>query len=191
MDHSELIESGFYNSENKVAPAKIEYRIEKDEVRSAAENRDCKKEIEYITIYIDQSTTRECPFDALTEEEQRNYARLHQRFLETRLPTTVDGTPLSDLTWMTRSRAEEYVAIKVFTVEHLANAKEETIKKAGMGAREEVAKAKAFLKAAKDGKHLSKLAEENEKLKSQVEILQDELKALSAAFKDMKASKIS
>lgn len=177
-------DDNFYSSAGKRVPARIFLKVVDDPIRAQELNMPAKKEVECIELYADSSTTivRE-----LTEQDRETFAGLYARFQQTRQPTSVDGVPLSELTWISRARAEEYYGMKVFSVEQLAAAKEEIIKKAGLGAREEVAKAKAYLKAAKDTKFVTTLAAECETLKAQVTALQEENKSLLEAIKEMKA----
>jgi hypothetical protein len=87
---------------------------------------------------------------------------------------TVKGTPLSELTFLTRSKQAELRALGVHTAEMLASLAEQNIKNLGMGGRELVEKAKAYLANAEKGASVANLAEElarlkdeNEKLKAQ------------------------
>lgn len=177
-------EDNFYAAAGKRVPARIFLKVVDDPIRAEELNMPAKKEVECIELFADSSTTivRE-----MTEQDKETFSALYQRFQQTRQPTSVDGVPLSDLTWLSRARAEEYYGMKVFSVEQLAAAKEELIKRAGLGAREEVAKAKAFLKAAKDSKYVTTLAAECEALKAQVATLTEENKSLLDAIKEMKA----
>jgi hypothetical protein len=184
MDFQSQVDNGFYAAAGKIAPARISLKVIEDPERTAIENRPIKKEVEWIEIFVDQGTIVESSWQRLEDHYKEAYSGLYRSFQDRKLPTTVDGTPLSDLTWMSRARAEEYAGLNVFTVEHLSNLKEETIKRAGMGAREEVAKAKAYLKAAADTKHTAKLAKELEQLKERLVILEEEKDQLAAALKE-------
>jgi hypothetical protein len=176
----------FYASAGKFPPAEIFLKIEDDVQRSFEENRPIKKEVEFIRIFADPGSIQE---REITEQDKINYRGLYQRFSQTKLPTTVDGTALSDLPWMTRARAEEFAAVKLFTAEQAITAREDQIIKLGMGAREEIAKIKAFLKMAKDTKLVTKQAQTIEAQNKQIEKLQEELKALSDAVREMNSKK--
>jgi hypothetical protein len=177
-------DENYYSQVGKRTPARIEMMVVDDPERAAATNLPAKKEVAWIKLFPDSSTVVE---RELTAEDKIKYADLYARFQQTCQPTFVDGTPLGDLTWMSRARAEEYYGLKVFSVEQLAEAKEDVIKRAGIGAREDVAKAKAHLKAAKNSKYVTQLAAENEELKAKVEALKTENEELTTAIKEMRA----
>jgi hypothetical protein len=173
----------FYASAGKLSPAEIFLKIEDDVERTRDENRPVCKEVEFIKIFSDPHTIIE---RAITDDDKARYARLYERFKLTKVPTTVDGTALADLPWMPRARVEEFARVKIFSVEQLVDAKEEQIARAGMGAREDIAKAKAFLKSAKDTKIVARQAEELEQRDARIKSLEDEIKQLSNAIKELK-----
>jgi hypothetical protein len=176
----------FYSSVGKFPPAEIFLKVVDDVQKTHEENRPVKKEVEYIKIFSDPGSIFE---REITEEDKFNYRGLYQRFSQTKLPTTVDGTALSDLPWMTRARAEEFAGVKLFSAEQAVVAREDQILKLGMGAREEIAKIKAFLKMAKDTKLVTKQAETIARQDKQIEKLKEELAALSEAVKEINSKK--
>jgi hypothetical protein len=93
---------------------------------------------------------------------------------------TVKGTPLSELTFLTRSKQAELRALGVHTAEMLASLAEQNIKNLGMGGRELVEKAKAYLANAESGASVANLAEELARLKDENE----KLKAQAATYED-------
>jgi hypothetical protein len=104
---------------------------------------------------------------------------------------TVKGTPLSELTFLTRSKQAELRALGVHTAEMLASLAEQNIKNLGMGGRELVEKAKAYLANAESGASVANLAEElarlkdeNEKLKAQVATGDDETPSPFSGWED-------
>jgi hypothetical protein len=180
------ITDDYYSSAGKVPPARISLKVVPDVERTNQENRPCSKEVEWIEIFSDPGSIHE---RELTDYDKQAYSGLYARFQQCKVPTTVDGTALSDLPWMTRARVEEYAAVKIFSAEQLVSAKEDQIVKAGMGAREDQAKAKAFLQVAQDTKLVSKQAKTIETQGKEIERLKSELETLSNAFKEMKATK--
>lgn len=69
----------------------------------------------------------------------------------------VSGTPIDELTALTASKKAELKAMKIRTVEQLAGLPDVTIKKIGMGAREMVEQAQAFLAAASGTAEIAEL----------------------------------
>lgn len=82
----------------------------------------------------------------------------------------VAGTPLNQLPFLTEARRAEFRGAGIKTAEQLAGLSDVTIKKLGMGVREFVTQAQAFLKAAEGVSQVAAM---------QAQI--DELKALLAA----------
>lgn len=70
------------------------------------------------------------------------------------------GTPLSEVPWLSAARREELKALKIFTVEALAQLDGSLLQRIGMGARELKNKAQAWLDSAADHAGEARLAEE-------------------------------
>lgn len=75
------------------------------------------------------------------------------------------GTPLSAVTFLTPARVEELRAARVLTVEQLAGLPDVTIKRLGMGARDLVEQAQAYLKAAEGVSQVAAMQTQIDELK--------------------------
>jgi hypothetical protein len=97
------------------------------------------------------------------------FADSYRRFKEENADQVI-GTPIAQLPFLTEARRAEFKAAGIKTAEQLAGLPDVTIKKMGMGTREFVTQAQAFLKAAEGTSQVAAM---------QAQI--DELKALLAA----------
>lgn len=78
------------------------------------------------------------------------------------------GTPLSAAPFLTPARIEELKARKVRTVEQLAGLPDTVARTLGMGARDMVQQANAYLKAASDTSEITRLQDQIEELKRMI-----------------------
>lgn len=138
---------------------------------------------EFVEIVI-AGDSKTCVSHKVTDEHRNRWHREYQAFKQG-LESPVDGTPLSEVPWLSASQVMELKALNIFNIEALANLPDTGINRIGMGGRELVKKAQAYIEAAKDGAALQKYAEENEKLKTDVKMLQDQIKELSSMLDDL------
>ena len=97
------------------------------------------------------------------EQYEREYAAFQKGLAE-----KVDGTPLSEVAFLTRSRVEELRADNVPTVEALAGLNDRAMARMGSGIRDLVQKAKDFLAQADGGAELARLRREHEELRARL-----------------------
>ena len=95
-------------------------------------------------------------------------------------------TPLREVPFVSPAEVENYAALYVYSVEAAANMTEDTLKAAGMGARQFRDKCRAYLEAAQDG---GKIAEEVASLKRQLEIREEVIATLEARLDALEADK--
>lgn len=95
----------------------------------------------------------------------------------------VNGFPIRDWSSVNRAMAESLISIGVCSVEDLANANEETLARAGMGARTLQQKAKAFLESKNGGVN----AEEVAALRAEVESKDERIKSLEQRLAALEA----
>ncbi len=81
----------------------------------------------------------------------------------------VVGTPISQLPFLTEARRAELKAAGIKTAEQLAGLPDVTIKKMGMGTREFVNQAQAFLKAAQGTSQVAAMQKQIDELKALLE----------------------
>ena len=92
----------------------------------------------------------------------------------------IEGTPLKEWPILTVSQIAELEAMNVRTVEALAELSDTGINNYGMGGRELVKQATAFLDVSADAKAAQKYAKKAEKLTKEVKMLKDQIKELAA-----------
>ncbi len=118
-----------------------------DKTQTAKEGRPMFKEVEYIDIKIPGSRGG----GACRPVRQKDLDRFpeHYSMFKNRIEAPVSGTPLAEWLLMSRSQAEELAFHNVKTVEQLAEMSDTHVGKF-MGLNTMKAKAKEWLKAAKD-----------------------------------------
>ncbi|WP_028747987.1 hypothetical protein [Rhizobium mesoamericanum] len=134
---------------------------------------------EFVRIIIAGDKHTEVYREA-TETDKERFHEPYERFkrgLSAREQIT--GTPLSQWPQMSSSQVKEYEALNIYTVEALAALSDTMKQKIGMGANETVAAAQAFLESAKNSSVASSLAAENERLRNDLQVLQEQVRALS------------
>lgn len=93
---------------------------------------------------------------------------------------TVEGTPLTEATFLDAGQRASLRAVNVHTMEQLAGLEGKALSAAGMGTRKLKEMAEDYLARAKDGAQSSRLASENEALRNRLDALQDQLDALTS-----------
>lgn len=151
-------------------------RIIEDPVASREMGRPIHKEVEYVEIRIagDNKTVINKKVD---DEHRRRWPNVYQAF-KNQQQIAVEGTPIEEWPAITEARRKDLKALNIFNVEALAELPENGIQRLGMGARELVAKAKAWLDSAKSTSEIQKYAAENEKLNSRITYLEQQIQEL-------------
>lgn len=93
------------------------------------------------------------------------FAETYRRFKEDNADQIV-GTPLDQLPFLTAARRAEFRAAGIKTAEQLAGLPDVTIKKMGMGVREHVGQAQAYLKAAEGTSQVAAMQAQIDELKA-------------------------
>lgn len=145
------------------------------EVESAEAGRRVCKDVVMVEIMTAGNTNSSVARKA-TDEDKGRFRRQYEAFLAGSSDQAF-GTPLSDITWLTKSQVEELAYIKIRSLEELANVSDTAC--AGMaGLYDLKRKASAFLEKADKSAPITALAEENKVLTSQVEALQAQMEEL-------------
>ncbi|MEF0939629.1 hypothetical protein [Rhizobium sp. BR 362] len=134
---------------------------------------------EFVRIVIAGDKNTEVFREATDTDKERfhePYARFKRGLGERE---QIVGTPLAQWPLLKPSQIREFEAINIYTVEQMAALSDTMKQNIGMGAHEIVAAAQAFLASAKDGSVASALAAENERLKTDLDLLREQVKALS------------
>lgn len=178
---------------------------QEDVAASKAEGRPIFKEMEVVEIRIAGDRNYAPVFPAhdiwvSDHGEPMTYAErfkdAYARFAEGR-EQVADGTPLSELPFLTEAKRATLRALKIYTAEALAGLNDNKIKSLGGDGHELKAQADAYLKAAKGGAQANAMAAEIETLRAQVAELSGkgdapedgEKEALKAQIADLTGSR--
>ena len=151
--------------------------------RSTQEGRPIYSDVDYIQIFTpgNQLNIIDTP---VRGEHQARFAQQWAAYKSGKEGGAEFGTPVNQWPFLSASQAEEFRAVKFFTVEQLANASDGQLQALGMigGMNAHVIRerAKAFLSASAGNAPTEKLAQENEELKQQMADLQRQMQALMA-----------
>lgn len=113
--------------------------------------------------------------DGQTEEQTyaMRFSEHYKRFKSGK-EQAQDGTPLEELTFLTKGKRMELKALGIHTAENLAALDGQPLKSLGMGGREMKNQAQAYLDSASGSAVATKLAAENEDLKARIKMLEEE-----------------
>lgn len=153
-------------------------RIVKNQQKSEEAGREMWDPVDWVEIHIPggKSVVSRPASDSDRSRFQMQYD-IYKRALAGE-EVGVSGTPLEEMPSLDRGLVMSYKAVKIFTVEQLAALNDGQIAKLGMGAREHVVKAQAYLEVAEDNATATKYAVENDRLKGQIDNLQAQITAM-------------
>jgi hypothetical protein len=145
---------------------------------SAKEGRPIFQDAEYVEIRIagDKGTVI-CK--KVTSEHKQRWPRQYEQF-RAGIEQKMEGTPLSEWSKLSASKAAELKALNIHTVEALAEITDGNIHRLGMGGRDLVRQARKWLEVAKDEGKINQVIAENEKLHDEVEFLKQQIRELGA-----------
>lgn len=160
-----------------------------DHAATEAEGRPMFRDEEWVKIYIagDKSTIIE---RKVSDLDKQRFSQQYELF-KGGAKLQIVGTPLDQWPLMTTARVAELRALNIHTVEALADVSDASIHRLGMGARDLVTKAKAFLEVAKSAAGSQKQAIAVKKLEDENSMLKDQVKALSDQIDELKAAIVS
>lgn len=170
------------NKDNDGIFPQFSIRAVPDGAASTREGRAMFKEVEWVDILIAGDKTT-CRSTAVTDEHRKRFAKHYLAWKEGK-ELAASGTPLEHWPLMTVAQVEEFKALRIKTVEQLAEMSDANLHAIGMGGRTWREKAQAFLKAAKDTSAAQAYAQENELLKGRLTQLETMLENLSGMSKE-------
>ena len=143
--------------------------------QSAEQGRPIYDELEYVRIIVpgDSKTTVDCP---VTDEFRMRFEKQYEKFKKN-LSQAVTGTPLEMWPQMTVGLCAELKGMNVQTVEQLAEMSDGIAQRI-MGSHDLRRRAQAFLDAAKGEAENNKLTTELEKRDDQIKALQAQMEQL-------------
>jgi hypothetical protein len=125
----------------------------------------------------------------LSADQAKDFAPLIAYYQAAKETVPEQGTSLDLVGWLSPAQGMNYKASGILTLENLAQLNDAQIQKFGMGARDHVKKAQAYLLIAKDGADASRLVEVEKRLQAENDDLRrqlGELKALVDTLTDKK-----
>ncbi|MCP5087445.1 MAG: hypothetical protein GY952_11660 [Rhodobacteraceae bacterium] len=157
--------------------------------RSDQEGRPIFDDIEKIRIRMagDRGTELVAPANSPSAfrdphtNRRLTYAEVHEgpyKAFKSGIEYTGEGTPISELPFITNARAKEFQALNIKTAEALAGLDGEALKRAGMGARELKNKAQAYIDNASGVAQVTEISQENAALREQMAQLQEQMAQL-------------
>jgi hypothetical protein len=158
----------------------VQFKIvqEKMGFLSEQEGRPIFKGFEYIEIHLPEG--KSVISRRVKEEDKKRFPAQYQAFLlnKAQVPT---GTPLESWPAIEESRVFELKALKIFTVEQVAEASDLTLQVMGPDARTLREKAISFLSIRARAESASAMEAENNALKARLEALERKHEASEAA----------
>lgn len=164
---------------NKGVYARFYYVPKQDDAKSAEEGRPVFKDVEYIEI-IAVGNANNIIRKPARDEDRRRFYQEYDKFKAGDQEQLI-GTPLTEVPWLTRGQVEELMYRKIRTLENLAELSDAACNVPGMYDLRR--KAKAWIEKAAEAAPFTKMNEE-------MEALRKELDALKAATSNAKAAQV-
>lgn len=152
-----------------------------DEAASLREGRPIVEMVEYIEIYTDPTTIVDRP---MTDEDRKQRPNQYARFKESNEECSVNGFPLSEVAWLTRSRVAEYKLQRIFAVEDLAGIPDDKVFKFGPKTKEEREKARQWLKIREDESTVMRIVQTDVQKEELIKNLTEEVQELRKQIKE-------
>ena|SRR5271166_471025 len=147
-----------------------------DHKRSEEEGRPIYVDSEMIEIKIPGS--RDVLVRSVTEEDKLRYAKMYEHF-KTTATEIINGTPLTEFPFITSADRKELEYFNVYSAEQLVGMADGYIDRMRGNMRDLIKKVKAHMENAKDTAFLTKVTQENENLKREIELVKTQMKQLS------------
>jgi len=189
MSVGEILE----RDENRPAYVRFERRAVTDSERTLSEGHHVSKDEDYALItppYSKDVVEKKVAAWFVSVDKNVRAGRIPQKHLDLWKESyrrwqdgqepPVDGTPIKDWSSVSPAQCKNLLSAGCRSVEDLAQANDEAMRRLGMGANDLKNKAKAWLQAAKDHgpltMQIASLEKENDQLKGTIQSLQDQIK---------------
>jgi len=150
------------------------------EFKSNEAGRPIYEDREFVRIFVAGDSKSEV-FRQVEPGDKERFREEYRRFKEDASEDAqLVGTPLSAWTAMSRSTVAEFVAMKVRTVEQLADMSDTALQAFGMGGLEWRNKARAWLISAEDGKAAVALQAAIDSRDAEIAMLKQQIEDLAA-----------
>lgn len=157
-----------------------------NEAKSDEAGRPIYDEREYVEIRTpgQQNNVVQRP---VTDMDRQRFRKAYSKFKEG-FEEQLVGTPLSEVSWLTRAQVEELFHLRVRTVEHLAELNDSVCSKySGMYKLKQ--RAKQVIEEGTKNAPFAKLQSENEKMAAELTALRQTVEEQSAIIRTMQAKK--
>jgi len=158
--------------------------------RSLEEGRPIYDDKEFVKIRFagDKNRILEAPADdpSVRDPQTNRWVSYKERFprhyeaFRAGMEFHGDGTPISELPFLTEAKRAELRALNIHTAEALANLDGAALTRLGMGGRALKDQAQSYLDSAKGSAAESRLAKENADLKARMEAMEAQIAALAS-----------
>lgn len=160
---------------------KFSIKAVEDKIATREKGRPMFRDEEWVNITLrgDRNSVTNRP--VTDRDRSERWPALYQAFKMGQTRANF-GTPLEEWPLCSRSMAETMKHYNVYTVEDLAGLDDNGIQQIGMGAREYMEKAKAYIKSAEDSAEPSKMVDQINQMQAQIDALlksNDELGAMA------------
>lgn len=183
---SDAANPAFVGAVNPDAALIVEFykRPVQDMFKSSLDGRPIFSDVDYVKINVPGLKDMAWDMPARSDHKQRFPLQWQHYVNKTQGDAREIGTPIQEWQQLTRSQAEEFRALKFYTVESIASASDLNINSIGMiGGMSPYAlreKARAFLKAATDAALPQHQAEELAKRDAEIQMLKEQIAQIAA-----------
>jgi len=175
-------EDGKQYADDDKLRVRFEVRAVQNEFKSKQEGRPIFYDQEYIQIIVPGS--REISTFPMDDNYKRRFKRAYDNWKANTEQHTINGTVLSEMTWLSKSQIAELNYSNIFTVEDLAELSDVNAQKF-MGNNQMRDRAKRYLEAARGEAPMLKMQAELEQRDNHIAVLNRKVEELQAAFEKM------
>ena len=172
--------------DKSAVPVIAEFYVDAVHMKAASEEagRPIYKDYEFVRINVPGDAKTEI-VQRVTDEHKNRFARQYDAF-KRGVEQATEGTPLEQYPPMQPSQIRMLKALNIPTVEALAGLEnnDAKIQELGLGGREMVKSAVAYLAVAADSAEAQKYAIENERMKSEIDDLKTQVQELAKMAED-------
>lgn len=151
--------------------------------RSKEESRPIYDDIEMVELIIAGDKNNR-PVEVVTDEHRARYKTYYDRFKQG-LEFAAEGTPVEHWSLLSKGQALELKAMKLFTVEQVADVSDQALPSLGLGGRTIRDNARAWLSDAKDSAVIGKIIAERDRALASEEELKGQLKGMGDRLEEL------
>lgn len=155
---------------------------EQNNYKSAQEGRPIFEDKDFVRI-MTPGDTRTTIYREASDQDKKRFPKawgLYERGLE----AVTEGTPLAEWAQITASQVRELQHVNVRTIEEFVSVSDSNIQRMGPGYAQLQKRAQQYMESSTENAAATAAARENEQLRDQMAIMQEQLDALKAAAAD-------